>query len=744
MLIRRKGRHELALYALMAGVAPLAMPVAWAQSTLGTGEAAADDGAARTAPSGGIEDIVVTARRRAESLQKVPVAVTAVTSAELEARSTGSISEVAAFTPNLRFSESSRGGVISNVTLRGQSNVNNTIANDPAVGIYFDEVYVARSAGALFTAVQDMESVEVLRGNQGTLFGRNSTGGAILLTPKRPDLNEIEGSFQASYGNLDRVELGAVLSAPLMEGKLGIRGSILSTKRDGIGRSLTTGVDSYGDRDRISGRVALRWQPVDDLTLDLTYDISRVHETGSSSRNLLQPVPAGIDFDDTLSGVADPRTRAKVQGYAARAVYTVAPELELKTIVSYRKVKFNNDRDVDGLPINSVDSRLIGHQDQTTVELQASGQFQVGASALQSLNYVAGFYYFTEKGLDLGITPLSAATPRNSSTDGKNDSIAGYGQVEFQFTEAISAFAGVRRTRDKRALSVTTITNGVCNLAGNPPGCAFSGSAKYAFWSWNLGGRIALSPDINVYARASKGQRSGGLDDTPTDIASFRPEQLQDYEIGLKADLFDRHLRTNLALFTGNYDDIQRTVLLVDANNVPYSSVFNAAKARVRGIELEATVQPIDMLRFSGSLGYTDAKYKRFVDTRPGPNNGKDASGNRFSQVPKWTYSLSADLNVPTEIGQFQGRVDYNHQSEVFFEVFNTAVLRQKGYSLINARVSYTPEVAGRFEPELALFAKNIGNTRYNVDGVSFGVGNATVFRDTNPRTYGAEVKVRF
>lgn len=736
---RLNSRCEIVVCALMAGTAPIASSPARAQA-----EPEASGAEAKDASSRGIQDIVVTARRRAEFLQKVPVAVTAVTSAELEARSTTSIADVAAFTPNLRFSEASRGGVISNVTLRGQTNVNNTIANDPAVGIYFDEVYVARSAGALFTAVQDMESVEVLRGNQGTLFGRNSTGGAILLTPKRPDLDEIEGSFQASYGNLDRVELGAVLSAPLIEGKLGIRGSVLSSKRDGIGRSLTTGLNGYGDRDRISGRVALRWQPVDDLTFDLTYDISRVDETGSSSRNLLQPVPAGIDFDDTLSGVADPRTFAKVQGYAVRAVYAAAPELELKAIVSYRKVKFNNDRDVDGLPINSVDSRGIGHQDQTTVELQASGEFDIGASGLQSVNYVSGFYYFTEKGFDQMITPLSAATPRYSSNTGKNDSIAGYGQVEFQFTDVLSAFAGIRRTRDKRALAVSTITNGLCNLAGNPPGCEFNGSAKYSFWSWNVGGRLALTSDINLYARASKGQRSGGLDDTPTNIAAFRPEQLQDYEIGLKADLLDRRVRTNLALFTGNYDDIQRTVLLVDANNVPYSSVFNAAKARVSGIEFEATVQPIGILRFSGSLGYTDAKYKRFVDTRPGTTNGSDASGNKFSQVPNWTYSLSGDLNVPTQIGQFQARVDYNHQSEVFFEVFNTSVLRQKAYSLVNARLSYTPQVSRRFEPEIALFAKNIGNTRVNADGVSFGVGNATVFRDTNPRTYGAELKVRF
>lgn len=731
-----KGGRASAILLLMAGTA-IASP-ALAQP------AANERADAAVEPAQGIADIIVTARRRAESIQKVPVAVTAVTSAELEARSTGNIAEVASFTPNLRFSEASRGGVISNVTLRGQTNVNNTIANDPAVGIYFDEVYVARSAGALFTAVQDMESVEVLRGNQGTLFGRNSTGGAILLTPKRPNLDEIEGSAQISYANNDRREFGGILSVPIVQGKLAVRGSYLSTKRDGLGRSVTNGVGGYGNRDRQSGRISLRWQPIDDLTFDVTYDTSRVDEVGAPSRNLLQPVPSGIRYYDTLSAIADPLTFAKVEGYAFRGVYQVAPQLELKAIVGYRKVRFDNNRDVDGLPIVTVDSRLLGNQDQTTAELQASGDFDIGAAALQRISYVGGFYYFTEKGLDRSITPLSAATPRISSNNGKNDSIAGFGQVDLQFTDSLSAFAGIRRTRDKRELTVSSMTNNICTLAGNPPGCFFFGANKFSYWSWNLGGRFAVTDTINLYVRASKGQRSGGLDDTPTNIASFEPERLQDYEIGIKADLFDRRLRANIALFTGNYDNVQRTVLLVDPNNVPYSSVFNAAKARVRGIEAETTIQPIDILRFSGSLGYTDAEYKTFTDTRPGPTLGSDASGNRFSQVPKWTYSLSGDLNIPTEIGRFQARVDYNWQSRVYFEVFNTAALQQKGYGLLNSRISFTPDVTGGLEPEISVFAKNIGNTRYNVDGVSFAGGNAVVFRNTEPRTYGVELKVRF
>lgn len=691
----------------------------------------------------GLSDIIVTARRREESIQEVPVAVTAVTAAELEARSTGNISEVAAFTPNLRFSEASRGGVISNVTLRGQTNVNNTIANDPAGGIYFDEVYVARSAGALFTAVQDMESVEVLRGNQGTLFGRNSTGGAILLTPKRPNLEEVEGSVNASYGNLNRVEVGAIASIPLVEGALAIRGSFQSTWRDGLGRSVTNGVDDYGDRDRQSARVSLRWMPVDALTFDLTYDYSHIDENGTSSRNLLQPVPAGIGYYDTLSAVPDPKTFAEVKGYTFRGTYTVSPELQLKLIAGHRKVRFDNNRDVDGLPIFTVDSRLIGHQKQTTAELQASGDFDLGG-AIKRISYVLGGYYFTEKGLDRSYTPLEVAAPRISSNNGKNDSIAGYGQIDVQFTDAIAAFAGLRRTRDRRELTVSSTSNGLCTLTGNPAGCFFFGKNRFSYWSWNVGARVSLTDTINVYGRVSKGQRSGGLDDTPTSIDSFSPEQLQDYEIGIKAELFDRRVRANIALFNGDYDDIQRTVLLVDPQNRPYSSVFNAAKARVRGVEAELTVQPVRMLRLSGSLGYTDATYKEFVDTRPGPTQGSDASDNKFSQVPKWTWSVSGDLDIPTDMGRFTARVDYNYQSRVYFEVFNSAALQQKGYGLLNSRVTFAPDVVGPVQPEFALFAKNIANVRYNVDGVSFAGGNAVVFRNMEPRIYGVEAKLRF
>lgn len=706
-------------------------------------EAAGD---AQSTEDSGIGDIVVTARRREESLQEVPVAVTALTAEDLSARSVDGINEFSNFTPNLRVAESQRGGSIATVSLRGQENPNQSISTDPAVGIYFDEVYLGRSAGALFATLQDMESVQVLRGNQGTLFGRNNTGGAVVLTPKRPDLTDIEGSADVTFGNYDRVELAGVLSVPLVDERLGVRVSGTRTLQDGIGRSITSGSRDFGNRDRWGGRAALRAVPVDGWTIDITFDKLHVRESGAVGVGLNNEVPAGSGYFVTSSAVP-PQANVDNWGVTLRSEAVLSDAATFKVISGYRDLEFANRRDVDGRAAAAADVGLVGEQDQFSIEGQMSGDIALGNDGfLQGLTYVAGAFYFTEDGNDIQQRPYNAAplfvAGSTLGAFGKNDSIAGYGQVEASLASGTSIWGGLRYTRDKRELTVVSRNAGACALIGNPVDCAFERSVKFGYWSWSAGVRQSFSSTVHAYLRAARGQRAGGLDDTPTDIVPFEPERLTDFELGIKADLFDRHLRTNLALFTGNYDGIQRSTLLVDSNNLPYTSIFNAATGRVRGIELEVTAEPLRGITLNGTLGYLDAKYKRFVDTRPG-SAGADASGNTFPNAPKWSYSLSGQYVTGIGLGELALRADYSYKSRVEFDVYNNPVTHQDGFGLLNARATITAADEGAIRPHLSLFAKNLTNERYNSSAVSSAAGTV-FFRTDQPRMYGIEIGATF
>ncbi|WP_242130312.1 TonB-dependent receptor [Sphingobium sp. Sx8-8] len=690
----------------------------------------------------GLTDIIVTARRRSERLQNVPVAVTAVTGAELERRTVSGISEIAAATPNLRFSEGARGPTVSFVTIRGQTNINQTIAGDPAVGIYFDEVYIARSPGALFGSVYDMGSVEVLRGNQGTLFGRNSTGGAILLTPNRPNLEEVEGHVEAGFGSYGRADFSGVLSVPIVQGSLAARASIQRAYADPFTTSIVNGNEiGFGDRNRLSGRASLRWTPMDTLTFDLTYDYSRVNENGGVSRSVTR-TPANTPFYQSFSAIPNPTAYARTEGWLFKANYAASPAFNAKAIFGYRKLNYYNTRDVDATVSTAIDAELLGKQQQFSSELQISGDVPLD-TFIAKLSYTGGVYYFTESGSDDSATPLETpTTARRQFRHGRNTSFAGYTQLEGYFTDTLSVFGGLRVTNDQRSLDIGNATAGVCTLVGNPPGCRFSGSTSTTFLSWSAGVRYKLTPTINTYFRAGRGQRSGGLDSSPTRLVSFAPEVLTDYEVGLKGSFLDNHVRANVALFTGNYDNIQRSIVQLDGGGIPYSAILNAAKGRVRGLEAELNVTPVKGLTFSGTLGHTDAKYLSFTD----PLTGVDRSGNKFNQVPAWTYSLSADASVSTSAGTFNGRVDYSWQSRVAFEVYNLPATMEPSFGLLNARLGFKPELSlGGIQPEIAVFGKNLTNERYNVDGLTLSPAlGATLFRNSNPRVYGVDVRFNF
>ena len=707
----------------------------------------------RAGASGDVEEVVVTARRREEALQDVPVAVTAVSAAQLEARTVKTILDISRIAPGLNIGEGTRGAAVPIISMRGQENTGTAITNGPAVGIYFDEVYLGRSAGALIASVDDMASVQVLRGPQGTLFGRNNTGGAILLTPNRPNLEDFSGQLTVSGGSYNRFEYGGVVDVPIVDGAFGIRASYKRTRRDGIGESIVTGIHSFGDLNRENGRISARWKPSEAVTFDFTYDWVDIDERGPMTQSIV-PFP-GLGFYQNRHGLVHPSSTARVDGYTFRSEFEVNDDLTFKAIVGRRIQSTDLKGDVDAGPAISVDAWQFMNQSQWTAELQATGTtLRSDTSFMKELNYTAGFFYFSESGEDGSSLPLPAAldplrSARYLNNFADNSSAAGYLQVESNHGDRLFITLGGRYTKDKRDLTITALGSGRCTLlalpVGTPPSVCFqSGSKDFGYWSYSAGARYELTSDANLYVKYDKGQRAGGLDDTPTSIEPFNPEVVKSFEIGAKADFLDRRLRTNIAVYTSKVGQVQRTTLLAAPDGSPYTSVFNAAKSRVRGVELEAVLRPVTGLTFEGSVSRTDAKYLEFADARPGPGRGQDLSYLRYPNTPKTTYNLSASYDTQlAELGRLLLRVDYAHRSWTEFDVFNDPRTRQKPYGLVNARVqldlSSLPYAKG---VSIAGYARNLTNVKYSTWGTTAAGG--ILVRTTDPRSYGAELKLSF
>jgi len=757
-LVYFTGTALASIVATFAGIHPaVAAPTSGdgsspAQLTVTDSSTAGGDSAAAGAT--GLGEVLVTARRRVEVLQNVPVAVTSVTGRQLELRSVRTIDDMSRIAPGLTIGQGSRGAAIAVVSMRGQENTGQSLANDPAVGIYFDEVYLGRTAGNILASVEDMSSVQVLRGPQGTLFGRNNTGGAILMTPNRPTLHGFSGQLVVNGGSFGHVEYGGLLDATLVDGAVGLRMQWKGIKQGGVGdRSVITGIDTWGNKDRQLGRFALRLRPISALTLDFTYDYTRIDETGPFQVALTQASAfPSLGFREDRAGLTSPRSYAFIDGFTFHGEYEVSPDMRLKAIVGRRSVRTDLRSDVDGTPANSIDVEQFMDQVQWSGEFQVSGMVLRDASPwLKGLSYTAGAFYFTESGQDGSALPIPFATQltagRYIDNIARNASTAGYAQFESNTADRFFVTVGVRYTSDVRDLTAIGIGSGKCTLvtlgAATPIAqCRISGSRTFNYWSYSAGGRFQIDSHTNVYLKYDQGERAGGLKASPTSIDPFQPEIVASLELGLKAEWLQRRLRTNLALYTAHVDNVQRTTLALSPDGTPYTSVFNVATSRVQGFEAEVAVIPVTGLTLEGSLGITDAKYLSFPDPRPGPTFHNDLSYLQYPNTPKVTYALAASYQMPVaDVGTLLFRVDYAWRSRMLFDPFNDPRAFQNGYGLLNARIQLDLDnVLSLKGVSVAVYGRNIGGVDYN-DSATVASG---FVRTDNRRSFGVEVRGKF
>lgn len=743
-------------------------------------------------------EILVTARRITERLQDVPISITTFSGNELRQQSAQSLPDLVRLSPNTTVQERGGNGASALFQIRGQIGTDIIGTVDPAVGIYVDEVYWARSIGANADLV-DVERVEILKGPQGTLFGRNTTGGAVLLRTADPELDEISGRMSATYGNYDQRLLSGTINIPIASDVLALRVAGQINQRDGFARDVLTN-EQYDTRDRGTLRAKLLFKPIASLRLlfgvelfdmdeaQIPFNIVSVEPDSLAANPLGQAntiAALGIGFVGTgPSGTAtaaeinaaraNPRGRigdyfglgrgdaaldqdqfsiARAETYSARAIYDTGWG-EIKGILAYRTIRNSNGFDLDGSPFNILSTTT---QQEFT---QWSGELQISGTAFDNrLSVTTGVFAFSEDGFDKSLTatfqPISVNTPGITEGLITNESLGIYAQGSFNITDALTLTAGVRYSvDDKRLISRNRGTSPsapggfTCNVPvtvrQDPAVCEGLFQEDFSSIPYTLGLDYRVNPQILIYAKTSRGFRSGGLNLRggligPQSFAPFGPETVTDYEVGLKSDFFSNRIRFNLATFYSDYNDIQRNVVVVSPTGAIGSSVQNAASGRIFGAEAEFLAVVTDDFRIGATVGLLDTGYSDFFDVLA----NTDRSNEEFDFAPAFTGSLTTAYTREFDFGKFSLRADYSYTSSFATQQGRIPEFtNDNGFGILNARTAIAL-MDDRLE--IAVFGRNLTNARYLVSGLVFNppVGVIAVNYGA-PRTYGLSLSYAF
>jgi iron complex outermembrane receptor protein len=740
-------------------------------------------------PTASIDDVIVTARRREERLQDVPLAVSVVTPETLERANITNVSGLQTQTPSLVITP----GLGANKStpsfaIRGQSQQELTILADPSVSLYIGDIVAPRSQGAN-GALFDLASVQVLKGPQGTLFGRNSTGGIVQLTPNLPT-NEFGGHIGVTYGNFGTLNTQAVVNMPLTD-TLAARLAVTNNTSDGYLYDVLRGTNvNFIDNQAL--RASLRWTPSEAFTNVLVVDAFHSNEGGAGT--FIRNVRPGGSFDSlpartarnypTLeSMLADQvargnrRTASGTPTFSQVDTLTIAntssfelsDSITVKNIFGYRSVTSHNYEDTDGLPIPLLEIERIFDQDQYSNELQIFGE-------TGNLNWIIGGFYFREEASDQGLSVTGGVDPgaiqptsilaypaySNTWVLGENTSSALFAQGTYEFPSlpGLSLTAGIRQNWDERVATIQNRTQAACRFTidadQNPAtpevavaslaACSLPLSVDFSEPTWNVSLDYKVNEDSLIYLAHRHGYRTGGFGARAATEAglrrTFRPEIVDDIEGGLKVDWDlggEAFLRTNIAVYYSAYEDIQR--LLTDPTTIPITTVtVNAQKAHVKGGEFEFVFRPNQLIEFSGFWSHTEAAFDEFI--APGNIN---LSANPFARTPENTWSLSARVtpDLPSNVGELALGASYFHSDE--FNANDTPALFNdvQAYNLLNLNAEWS-NVYGT-PVTISAYVTNALDEEYSFSMLnihsSLGFESRT---PGEPRSYGVRLKYDF
>ncbi len=730
-----------------------------------------------------VEEIVVRARKRDEFLQDTPVSVTALSEEMLMSVGAIRLDDIQALVPNLTFAIPDDGAAVD-IRIRGIGTPQIVSTSfDPGVGVYVDGVYLPRTIGTLVDVI-DIQQIEVLRGPQGTLFGKNTVGGAINITTRKPQ-EELEGFLLVRPGNYSSVHSRAMLNIPIpwgaLEDKVFTRFSIAQTYNEGYVKN-TFRDERMSNDNSLSFLGSVRFLPVDDVTLDLSGTWSRIHTKGRGGE--CEVVSDESDFGSAefsqacretsaFENSADEPSLVDVESYGAWGTASwdageigMLDDVVVKTIGSWREQKPRIRLDVDMTRINGIIRSTAGGAPglgEPGHQTQFSAETQVNASTWDDrVDFVSGLFGFWEEANEtvaLGVGAIDAYVDNTRNID--NWTWALYGQASAKLTEWASLTAGLRYTQDKKGIFAKT----QLSIAPESP----SSTDSEVFSAWTPMASLALfTPDewieatplehLMAYFTYSRGFRGGGFNGLvlATDITQFEPEYLDSFEVGFKAIAFDQRMTFNVSAFLGKYEGIQVTAIRdlgdPDGDGIPNfdQTTLNAANATTHGAEIEFLALPFDGARLNGSVGLLDTEYDDFPNGVSDLDSSEvDRSGQSFNNAPEFQAHLGVQYSYELAFGEadwlhgwLTPRLDWSYQSDVHLRGPEVGASVQRGYNLLDGRLSYA---FNDDRTQLALWSKNLTDQRYfqNVTPIVSSFGVATRFYGA-PRTFGGEISHRF
>lgn len=698
------------------------------------------------------EEIVVTARRREESLLDVPVAVSAFSGAQLEQQGALDITDVANMTPNTTLENSRATNSTLSAFIRGVGQQDPVGGFEAGVGIYLDDVYLNRPQAAVLD-IYDVKRIEVLRGPQGTLYGRNTIGGAVkYVTAELPDVVAVKA--RATYGTYNQAEGVLTASAPIGD-LFRVGGSVARLTRDGFGKNLTTKLENYNkDLWAVRGTAEFGGNGAPVLIRisgDYTKDKSAQRGGHRLIPGLVSGVPVLADVYDTRGALVAPKQDIEAYGLAMNVRADLSDHFTLRSISAWRKDTTLGPIDFDALPAVDVDVPGLYKNEQLSQEFQLLYNSD-------RLNGLIGFYYLDAQAITNFDVLLSTTSPGfNAYTAGtvNTDTWSVFGDFTFDFTDQISLSVGGRYTVDHRDSTVMRQSKlgTSAEFGGTPVILAttsdFRGKADFKEFTPRASLSYKPTEDHMVYASFSQGFKGGGFDPrgqstacrTTTgglcnaqqiyDFMSFEPETVNSYEIGYKGSLADGRVRVALTGFYADYKDVQVPGSAgYDSNGDGVNDTFigittNAGKARMKGVEFEtfARLAPDfagagSDLNLTAAVGYIDGKYLQFINAL-----GVDVAQYRHIQnTPSFTASATLAAVIPVGTGEVNASTGISYKSKTHQFEFENPFLDQEGYALWDASVTW--KINDNFS--FGVHGKNLSDTRYKTSGYWFGAVNPT------------------
>jgi iron complex outermembrane receptor protein len=705
-----------------------------------------------------LDEIVVTAQRREQPQQEVPIAVSVLGADAVVGRSLSDLGSLGTQVAGVMIQPSYQGGANIDFTIRGIGQTDFIATDDPGVGVYLDGVFIARTAGGLLD-LTDIDRIEVLKGPQGTLFGKNTVGGAISVYTKKPDFTTDADVFIRA-GERDRLDAGFTVNLPIIANTLALRINVVTKNQDGFGRSLETG-QLYGGEGKNIAHVAALWLPTEEVEVELSGDYTRIREPIGMSLVLSLNDHSFVTIPQNQWAVANgvipydmrwvspslymnyaifnPGDNEDIYGTNLAVTWDLDAATQLKSITAYRNSKISTGLAFSAAPSEIGDQTVHENDDQASQEIILSGK-----TLADKLDWIGGLFYLHENIYSDIYLPLSfPAAPfgydTTSLNTGGDSSYAAYTQSTYRLTDNWALVLGARESYEKKDDLIQVYANKLD---------AYLLPATHEEHAWDsftyrAGMQYQIASDIMTYGSVATGFKSGGFNgraQSPTFLA-YNPEKAESSEVGFKSELLERRIRLNLAAFLTNYNDIQTTLNVVDpVTGVTTNVVSNPANARIKGLEMDSAFLITNFMQVDLGLDQTSDHYTRI-------QSGAQVSlSDHLPEVPSWAGNLGLQIDLPAATaaandGEFTARIDESHKASYYDGAPNTRYNFLPSVDVVNARLAYGPRSK---KWSGAAYARNLLNKGYLLTHDDLYAFVYSIGRPGPPRELGGEFRYRW